>query len=171
MPLSLVSKCQRRIPLSSIALFVPFRTWCTSLTLRSKSKNTEAEQEDREELERELQLRNRFAEKIRQSMPQCAGREAGSCGGSDGDASNQRASSIAHQAARFIFFVSTFMLLMGAMSMMDPNLPVTVLRNIQWWQLPAPSVACYVLMRALLPFREHCDYKRSTGVRRASTQP
>ncbi|RNF06436.1 hypothetical protein TraAM80_03903 [Trypanosoma rangeli] len=109
------------------------------------------DQEDREELEREQQLRERFSQKIEEAMPQHARHGTGNC--SSGTCGAQPTSSTA-MFFRFMFFLTSILLLLGLTQITDANSPLNLMRSMPWWQLPISSVSYFTLMAALLPYRE-----------------
>ncbi|ORC90789.1 uncharacterized protein TM35_000072130 [Trypanosoma theileri] len=137
------------VPLAT--LVVPRRNFSATRFVSEKSNKTSMEQEDKEELERERQLRERFSEKIQEAMPQYGQQGSGNC--YSGNCGAQPTSSSV-QFFRFLFFMTSLFILMAFMQLSDTNSPFNIMQNIPWWQLPISSAAHFVLMRALLPFRE-----------------
>ncbi|KAH9580105.1 hypothetical protein LSM04_008267 [Trypanosoma melophagium] len=143
---------RKKALLPLVTHFESRRTFSTTCFLCEKSNKTSMEQEEKEELERERLLRERFSQKIQEAMPQY-GQQQGSGGCSAGTCGPQMSAS-SQQFFRLLFFTTSIFFLMAFMQLSDTNSPFNVMQNIPWWQLPISSAAHFVLMRALLPFRE-----------------
>lgn len=121
------------------------------------SSQTSATDEDREELERERQLRERFAQKVQQAIP--------NAGGEQGAGPNPFANGVpppfgapspsGSRAFRFFFFFTALLFLMVVAPMTNADSPMRRLQGIAWWQLPISTGSYYLLLRALYPRRDH----------------
>ncbi|RNF25135.1 uncharacterized protein Tco025E_02283 [Trypanosoma conorhini] len=142
---------QRRVLAPSLVLVESRRCLCTTRCTRDKPDRPAVDQEDKDELERERQLRERFSQKIEGAMPQYAQQGPGNC--SSGTCGPQATSSSV-MFFRFMFFLTSLFLLLGISQLTDANSPFNLMQNMPWWQLPISSVSYFTLMRALLPYRE-----------------
>lgn len=147
-----------------------------SPVLRQADKNgagqKSAVEEDREELERERRLREQFAQKIQQGMPQQShgapgggGFQAGPGGFPFGANMNAPSSGMAHQRTpmeqfmRLTFFLLSFFMIMALGSLADRNSPAFTMQGLPWWELPITSAAYFLLLRALYPRKEQQKIK------------
>ncbi|RHW72060.1 hypothetical protein DPX39_060045000 [Trypanosoma brucei equiperdum] len=153
---TLINRLPRRVPIPGLAMLEPKCVLHTTSLLCNKENKANAEQEDREELERERQLRERFSKKIVEAMPQYSSQGGGSC---SSGACGAQPPAAAMQMLRFLFFSTALLLILAMMQLSDTNSPIYLLKNIQSWQLPPHSVAYYILLRALLPYREQMRLK------------
>lgn len=167
----MLAKVLRGHMLASSLLFVEGRRgFATSRCCAGRAGRPTTEQEDKEDLEREQRLREQFSKKIEEAMPQYAYQGSGNCStGTCG--ANSTTSSV--QFFRLLFFTVSLFLLMAILQLSDANSPYNVMRNMPWWQLPISSASYYVLMRALLPFREQRrikeEYEAATRLNPALT--
>ncbi|KEG14876.1 hypothetical protein DQ04_00271100 [Trypanosoma grayi] len=157
----LIKALRRRTLVPSVALVNSRRDFCMTRFMREKSSKSSMEQEDKEELERERVLRERFSQKIQEAMPQCGQQKAGNCG--SGTCGTQPSVG-SMQLFRLLFFTVSLMMLMALLQLSDANSPFNIMQTIPWWQLPISSVAHFVLMRALLPYREQRRIKEEYEV-------
>nr|CCC91096.1 conserved hypothetical protein [Trypanosoma congolense IL3000] len=150
-PRSLVMQLPRRLFMPPFALQEMVRTVHSTPLLFDKTTKRNAEEEDKEEMERERQLRERFSQKIVQAMPQYSSQQAGNCSGGTCGPTPPEATK---QMGRLLFFTFALMTLLLLSQLADVDSPINIMKNIPWWQLPPSSVAYYMLLRTLLPFKE-----------------
>lgn len=126
-------------------------------TGNSKDNERTAAEEDREELERERRLRERFAEKIQEGLPQqnVYGSNMGGPGwggaGTGGPFPVQPPLNpdMAKRAFNFFFYLTAFLFLMAMAPLADRNSPMYTMQGLPWWELPISSAAYFLLLRAL----------------------
>ncbi|KAF8286327.1 hypothetical protein TcG_01041 [Trypanosoma cruzi] len=157
----MIRALQKRVLFSSLVLMEPRNYMCTTRRTQDKANKSATDQEDKEELERERHLRERFSQKIQEAMPQYAQQGPESC--SSGTCGAQQTPS-SMMFFRFMFFLTSLLLLMALLQISDKNSPFNIMQNIPWWQLPLSSVSYFTLMRALLPYREQRRIKEEYEV-------
>ncbi|KPA83363.1 putative mitochondrial hypothetical protein [Leptomonas pyrrhocoris] len=151
-------------------LFHTSQAALNSGTSNSNPQQRSAADEDKEELERERNLREKFAEKIQQGIPQQpqqggAGGGLGSgfgpgpawgMGGGAGPMPGQAPfpPDAARKMFNFMFYLTAFMFLLVMAPLANQNSPMYTMQGLPWWELPLGSAAYFFLLRALYSRRE-----------------
>lgn len=146
------------------------RAFATSCALRSSAQpppSRSAAEEDKEELERERRLREQFAQKIQQGIPQQGGGAAGPTGAGLGGAPGWGMGGtapfpgqppmnpdLARRMFNFLFYLTAALFLMMMVPLANTNSPVYTIQGLPWWELPLGSAAYYLLLRSLYSRRE-----------------
>lgn len=130
----------------------------------SNSHQRSAADEDKEELERERHLRERFAEKIQQGIPQqfaqgggagYGGRPAWGMGGAGPMPGQQPFTpDSARKMFNFLFYFTALLFLLVMAPLANQNSPMYTMQGLPWWELPISSAAYFLLLRALYSRRE-----------------
>ncbi|KAK7195442.1 hypothetical protein NESM_000471400 [Novymonas esmeraldas] len=123
--------------------------------------------EDKEELEQERRLREQFAQKIHQGLPQQQGDASagghgagplpvwGSSGGGGGGGGAPFAGppqvnpDMARKVFNFMFYLTALLFLALMVPLANTNSPMYTMQGLPWWELPIGSAASYLLLRAL----------------------
>ncbi|GET90886.1 hypothetical protein, conserved [Leishmania tarentolae] len=134
-----------------------FHTTRVSFKNGSSSNSTQqrsAAEEDKEELERERHLREQFAQKIQQGLPQeqgSAGASAGYMGGGTTPFSDQPPVNpdMFRKMFNFMFYLTALLSLMLMVPLANANSPFYTMQGLPWWELPIGSAAYFLLLRAL----------------------
>jgi len=124
-----------------------------------------AKEEDRSDLDREFQLRERFFRKIQQGMPNVytnnAGQQQGSSqqqqasgpGGFNGFTETQ------YKFLRLTFFGVSLYLLLMLSRLRTPDSPMMLMQGLPWWQAPVDVLVAHTLIRHIISFREQRNIK------------
>ncbi|KPI85096.1 hypothetical protein ABL78_5862 [Leptomonas seymouri] len=134
-----------------------------SSTPSGNSEPRSAAEEDKEELERERHLRERFAEKVQHGIPQPQpggadsafgpGFGSGPTWGMGGAGSTAGQSAFTPDAARkmfnFLFYLTALLFLMIMVPLSNQKSTVYTMQGLPWWELPIGSAAYFILLRAL----------------------
>lgn len=135
----------------------------------SNPQQRTAADEDKEELERERHLREKFAEKIQQGLPQhqqqqqqqqggFGGFGPGPTWGMGGAGPMPGQAPFTPDAARkmfnFLFYLTALLFLMMMVPLANQNSPMYTMQGLPWWELPIGSAAYFLLLRALYSRRE-----------------
>ncbi|KAL7696636.1 hypothetical protein NQL31_003128 [Lotmaria passim] len=142
-----------------------------SSTPTNNSEQRSAAEEDKEELERERHLREKFAEKIQQGIPQQQQQYNGGAGGGFGGGNGSGPSwnmggvgpmpgqapvtpDTARKMFNFFFYLTALFFLMLMVPLANQNSPMYTMQGLPWWELPIGSAAYFLLLRALYSRRE-----------------
>lgn len=112
-----------------------------------------AAEEDREELERERQLRERFAEKIQKSVSQ-GDRVGADCANGSCAAGGSASRKPVEAFFRIFFFIFAAMTLVAMSNLSNRDSPIYMMQGLPWWELPITSAAYFLLLRATHPRSE-----------------
>jgi hypothetical protein len=138
-----------------------------SSTPNSNAEQRSAADEDKEELERERHLRERFAEKIQQGIPLQQQQQQGGFGNGFGPGpawsmggmgSMPGQTPFTPEGARkmfnFFFYLTALLFLMLMVPLANQNSPMYTMQGLPWWELPIGSAAYFLLLRALYSRRD-----------------
>lgn len=121
-------------------------------------------EEDKSDLDREFQLRERFARKIQQGMPSMFANN-GQQGQQQGQQPNSQQqgfngfSSTQYKFLRLTFFGVSLYLLLMLSRLRTPDSPMMLMQGLPWWQAPVDVLVAHTLIRHLVSFREQRNIK------------
>eukprot|EP00758_Cryptobia_borreli_P000919 Tbor_TRINITY_DN1758_c0_g1::TRINITY_DN1758_c0_g1_i1::g.21278::m.21278 len=129
----------------------------TPQLLHTIGSNTNSRiEDDKADMERERELRAKFAAKIHNVVNESTSNTSSS---NTGNEDNNNTSKEMGPFGHFFFFLGTIYLIFVLQQLDNPNSAFSLLQGIPWWQLPVDTLSYFLLTKAILPYRQQFSIK------------